>query len=147
MECARRIKSQIITLQKVQPFFGYIATSLTLHEFPENVPIKTMGVDANFNLYYDEKWIDENVKDNQVLLGCVCHEVLHICLNHIGRLGTRLHTISNIAQDMVVNSICAQNNLKIVQGEGYVNVDNYKNKAWVDLKKLNLGTITVEQIS
>ena len=142
----RRFKKSIISLQTLQPFFGFIALNIKLCEVkPEQC--KTMGVDANFNLYYNKEWIDNNMDSYDMFNGCVCHEVLHLALNHVGLTGQRLINITNIAQDMAINYIVKNNNMILLEGPEYVNVELSSNLAWCDLKSLGLPKIVVMRIS
>ena len=87
MEPERRIKKAIITLQVRNPFFSFLAMNLKVKQLPKDCPMQTMGVDADWNFYYSEKFVKETIKDDQdLLIGCVCHETLHVALNHIGRV-------------------------------------------------------------
>lgn len=140
-EYSRRIKKAIVELQSKQPFFAYIAMNMKIIE-TDRVP--TMGVDGKLNLYYNKSFVEDSLKNQNLLVGCICHEVLHQALDHIGRLGSRYLRISNIAQDMVVNMICATNNLSIPQGKGYVNVDTRYNTGSITLgvSKIEIQNIT-----
>ena len=141
MEPKRKIMKAIVKLQDLQPFFAYLAMNLKIIKTDQ---IPTMGVDGKMNIYYSENFINNVIPDNDTLIGCMCHETLHIALEHIGRLGSRYKMLSNIAQDMVVNIICVNNNLKIISGEGYVNVDGYKNIGWINLgqEKIHIDNVS-----
>jgi predicted metal-dependent peptidase len=145
MDAERRIKKAIIALQVDQPFFAFLAMNVKLRKMPENSPYKTMGVDANFNLYYDEDFINTVIPTDNIRKGCICHEVLHIALDHLGRVGARYRILANVAQDMVVNMICEKNGLMILKKPEYVNADASNNTAWANLGKA--GKIVIQQVS
>lgn len=142
----RRIKKSIISLQKTQPFFGYIALNIKLQEIDKNL-CPTMGVDSNFNLYYNKEWLDKNMASYQMMEGCICHEVLHIALNHVGLLGQRMKNISNIAQDMVVNNIVKRNNMILLEGKEYVTVEIGSDIGIVNFEGSKVGKITITNVS
>jgi predicted metal-dependent peptidase len=122
-----KIKKGIIELQKRMPFFGYFSLNLDLVEFPKTCPIQTMGVSADFKLYYSSVFVNETIPDYETLLGCIVHENAHIAFNHIGRTGDRDKQLANVAQDMVVWYITAEAGFRILTGDQYVNV-SFKDK-------------------
>lgn len=140
----RRITKAIVSLQSLQPFFAYIAMHMKIQPTES---LATMGVDANFNMYYNIKFVEETVKTDDLIIGCVCHETLHLALNHIGRIGSRLHVIANIAQDMVVNMICETNNINTLKGDDYVTYDKNKDTGTVNLTSLGIGKVVINKIS
>lgn len=140
----RRITKAIVSLQVAQPFFAYVAMHMKIQP---SESLQTMGVDANFYMYYNEKFIEEVVKTDDLIMGCVCHETLHLALNHIGRIGSRLHTFANIAQDMVVNMICETNNINTLKGDDYVTYDKNKDTGSVNLTALGVGKVIIPNIS
>jgi predicted metal-dependent peptidase len=129
----RRIVKALVNLQSIQPFIGYMAMNFKLVEFPKEHAMQTMGVDANFNLYYSQEFIEKEVKTYPLLLGCCAHEILHIALNHIGRVGNRIRIIANIAQDMVVWYLVAESGMQILKGGKYVQVDTNLKRAWINV--------------
>lgn len=144
METDRRIKRAIIALQLSQPFFGFLAMNITLHESKQ---CPTVGIDHNFNMYYNKEWIDKNITDDNLMLGVVAHETLHPALDHLGRLGHRLPIISNIAQDMVVCMIVKSSGMTAIEGEHYVNVDIGSDTAWFIIPYKNIGKIEIKKVS
>ena len=142
----RKIKKSIIMLQTTQPFYGYLGMNLKIHEI-KHPDVPTMGVDHDFNIYYNKEWVDKEIPDFEHLTGIICHEILHVALNHIGRTNLRLQHISNIAQDMVINIAVVNSDMKLVQGEKYINVDKYTNTAWVTIPFQKVGKILVRDIN
>ena len=93
----RVTKAKIWLLTK-RPWFGQLSCYLNLIE---NKFIPTAGIDLNGNLYYNPKWCD-TLSDKQ-LRGLLCHEILHLALQHIPRAGNRDKLLWNIAADLKVN--------------------------------------------
>lgn len=81
-----------------EPFFGNLATRLTLVNADEWLP--TAATDGR-RFYYNTKFVEQlSPKQIEFLFG---HEVLHIVYDHIGRRGDRDPKLSNIAADYCVN--------------------------------------------
>jgi len=133
LDIKRKLVKALVRLQASQPFIGYLGMNFKFVEFPKESNIQTMGVDVNFNLYYSEKFIDEEINNYDVLVGCCAHEILHIALNHIGRIGDRIPEICNIAQDMVVWYMVKECGMQILSGEKYINVSITNNFGWFTL--------------
>lgn len=90
-------KAKIWLLTK-RPWFGQLSCYLNIIE---NKLIPTAGIDLRGNLYYNPEWADK-LTDRQ-LRGLLCHEVLHLALQHIPRCGERIPLLWNIAADLKVN--------------------------------------------
>lgn len=97
-----------VALQKSHPFFSYIALHLTMIE-TEDVP--TMGVDSKANCYYNAKFV-LGLKPDE-LKGVICHETMHIVLEHLKNLRAREPKLSNVAQDICINDILDSNQLAL----------------------------------
>lgn len=87
-----------VTLLMKNPFFGNLATRLTLKNADEW--LTTAATDGR-NFYYNAKFV--NALDNQELVFLFGHEVLHVVYDHMGRRDDRNHKLSNIAADLAVN--------------------------------------------
>jgi len=102
-----RIAKARINLLTDHPFFGSIAMHLIPIELtPEEVKkygIKTMAVDEYGNMPYNPEFV--NKITDQELKFVVCHEIMHICLKHLERIGTRKVDIWNYATDAAINDI------------------------------------------
>lgn len=97
-----------VALQKTHPFFSYLA----LHLAPiETVEIPTMGVDKRGNMWYNPEFV--NKMDQEEVKGVVCHEIMHVALEHLKGLKGKDATVSNVAMDIVVNDIIIENGLKL----------------------------------
>lgn len=102
-----RIAKARINLLTDYPFFGNLAMKLIPRELtPEEVAqyqVPAMGVDVYGNLVYNPEWV---AKQTDTTLKCaVAHEVMHVVLKHLERLGTRDKQLWNIATDAVINHI------------------------------------------
>jgi len=97
------IKARVV-LQKENPFFSYLTMGLNLIEDKE---IDTAGVDMRGNLYYNPKFIDK--LNHQQVKTLLSHEVLHIALQHLVRVGERNKEGWNIATDLVINNTLTLN--------------------------------------
>lgn len=102
-----RIAKARINLLTDYPFFGSIAMHLVPREVSEEEAktfgIKTMAVDMYGNLLYYPPWIEKQT--DTIMKAGVSHEVMHVCLKHLLRLGTRDRMIWNIAVDAAVNEV------------------------------------------
>jgi len=103
-----------VQLQTQNPFFSYVCMHLTLRE-DDRVP--TMGVDKYGNCYYNKKFVmslvDKQRADVEKVKGVLCHEIMHVILDHLKRLGGRDSEISNVAQDLVVNDMLITNHFDL----------------------------------
>ena len=67
--------------------------------------IKTMGVNivkSKLNLYYNEEFVNGLSKNDLTFI--LIHEVCHLLSNHTSRIKWREFKLSNIAQDMIINT-------------------------------------------
>ena len=121
-----------VQLQKENPFFSYVSMYLTLIEKKE---VPTMGVDKYANCYYNTVFVEKLSQDE--VKGVLCHEIMHVILDHLRRIGGREPQLANIAQDLVVNDMLGQNNFDLPK-EGLI-PDNHQytinNKVIKDLNK------------
>ena len=97
-----------VQLQKENPFFSYVCMHLTLKESKE---VPSMGVDAYGHCYYNEDFV-KTLTGEQVK-GVLCHEIMHVILEHLKRGGLRDHYVSNVAQDIVVNDLLVTNDFEL----------------------------------
>jgi len=67
----------------------------------ENKQIPSAGINLKGNLYYNPEWCDK-LNDKQ-LRGLLCHEILHLALQHIPRCAERNQLLWNIVCDLKVN--------------------------------------------
>lgn len=101
------------------PFFAYLLLHLNDgNEIEQREDIPTAMITSQGHMSYNPKWLDK-LNDNQIK-AVMLHEVLHVVLNHMLRMGTREPTISNIADDIVINNMLVQNGFELVHGKGYI---------------------------
>lgn len=94
-------KAKVRILQK-SPFFSYLSLYLKLEE-DTNPANETIGVTPKGNVYYNPKFILE-INDEE-LLGVLAHEILHLSLLHLTRVGARHREAWNVATDLCINSM------------------------------------------
>jgi predicted metal-dependent peptidase len=100
----------IADLQVSQPFFAHLAVRLSPTK-SEHLLMPTMGVDAKGTLFFNEKFVME--MDQDELMGCVCHETMHVALLHMLRLESRIPVLANVAMDCVVNMMVRKSGLEL----------------------------------
>lgn len=94
------IQDVILNLLLKQPFYGYIAASVTPVESME-ISTTSMMTAPTLKLLYNREWY-EGLKEEQAV-GAVIHELLHMILLHPFRKGNRERNLWIIACDMAVN--------------------------------------------
>jgi len=112
-----------------QPFFGNMATRMPLIDASSWCPTAaTNGRD----FYYNREFVDSlNTKKLEFLFA---HEICHAIFDHISRVGSRDHQLSNIAQDYAINQILIDDRI----GERITEVDicydsKYRGMAWEEI--------------
>jgi predicted metal-dependent peptidase len=100
-----------IQLQSESPFFSHLIMNMSLIE-DKNIP--SMGVNFNGDARYNPEWV-ETLTSKQ-LKGVLCHEVMHVALIHLLRLGKRNHRTWNIATDMMINSMILKDGFELPDG-------------------------------
>ncbi len=115
-----KARDKIITgrvrLQRRNPFFSYLVMHLNLVEFDKKHKSfmkkfkqePTMAVDMKGNLYYCPDFV--NTLTQEELQTVLCHEVMHVALLHLSRLGKRNMDAWNISTDLVINNTLLKNN-------------------------------------
>jgi predicted metal-dependent peptidase len=94
-------------------FYTTILFSL-ITKLTDQVP--RAGVDSKY-LYINPLWFDTLEKNERI--GLLCHEVLHIALGHLTRLGNREHELWNKAGDIVINLMLIANGY-VLSKEGII---------------------------
>jgi len=102
-----RIAKAGINLLTDYPFFGNLTMKLVPRELSEEEQkkygIQAMAVDIYGNLLYSPQGV---AQQSDVILKCaLVHEVMHLALKHLQRIGTRQPFLWNIATDAAVNDI------------------------------------------
>jgi len=126
-----------IKLQSKNPFFSYLSLFLKFQEDKDNKLDKWagMGVKSNGELIYNREFVDK--LSDEELKGVLSHEILHLALLHLLRLGNKDRVGWNIACDLCVNSILRQNSFSLPNG---CLIPDYNNK-------FNIGSVTIENIN
>jgi len=125
-----------IHLSRSHPFFGYLVNYMKLRDVekqPYKCHIPTLAVTTGTTVMYNPKFID-GLTDNDVCLGVLAHEVMHLALKHSMRQGSRnimlkfdekvmidgkeqiiptYVSLYNIAADIVINNLLVQNSIKL----------------------------------
>lgn len=100
------------------PFFAYLSLYLTIEEdkigrIPKDAG---MSVSPTGHVYYRKEFVD-SITDAQ-LIGCLKHEICHLFLLHLIRVGIRDRDRYkfNIATDIVVNTMLLKNKVELPRG-------------------------------
>ena len=107
-----RLIKAAVQLNDVHPFFAHMVLHLNDGgeiDFDERVP--TAGIDARGHLRVNEKWADQF--DYQYLMGLLAHEVGHLAFGHLFRLGRRIPSVFNLANDIEINNMLLKNGMKL----------------------------------
>lgn len=94
------IKDAIVQLLLKQPFYGYIAASITPQESGDTENVR-MITDPVLKLLYNREWYG-GLSEKQGV-GVILHEILHLIFLHPYRKGNRERHLWTIACDMAVN--------------------------------------------
>jgi predicted metal-dependent peptidase len=106
-----KITKAKIQLQKDSPFFAHLVMNMSIKE-DTNIP--TMGVNFEGNAIYNPEFIDK-LTDLEVK-GVLCHETMHVALQHLLRLGKRDMMLWNIAADMIINYMILSEGFSLPKG-------------------------------
>jgi predicted metal-dependent peptidase len=94
------MRDAMLHLLLKQPFYGYVAASVTPSE-SENISTIKMINDSALKLIYNKQWYESI--SNEKAIGVIIHELLHIILLHPYRREAREKLLWTIACDMAVN--------------------------------------------
>jgi predicted metal-dependent peptidase len=102
MNLEDRIIQTKIWLAKTErfPFFGYLLFMLIPRLTKQAVMTAGVGLDGQY-LYYGEEFM-KKLKDEE-MRAVLVHEVLHLALGHLWRVGARERMLWNIAADLSIN--------------------------------------------
>ena len=103
-----RITKAKISLLLSQPWFGQLACYINPIE---DEKIETLGINAKGELYFNPKFIKSC--DDKEIAALLCHEILHLALQHPFRLQNRDQRLFNVAADLKVNEIIASIPMKL----------------------------------
>lgn len=96
------IQEVIMKLLIEQPYYGYVASSVTLIE-TEKIETIRMASIPSLKIYYNPVWFEELTKDHKI--GVVIHELMHVILMHQYRRMNREIMLWSVACDMAVNEM------------------------------------------
>ncbi len=119
METEDLIKRAKIQIQKKNSFFAYLSLYLKFKEKKKGeMEHDTMCVDSDGNCLYVGEFIEELTRGNNTkeLEGVITHEILHIALLHLLRIGNRQMVAWNCATDLVINNLLRINGFSLPKG-------------------------------
>ncbi len=103
-----KLKKARVWLNRNKPFFGY----LTMHlKFIRRDEIGTIGVNIRGDCVYNRDFI-RGLSHNEAR-GVITHEIMHMALEHLTRVGARDHKIWNISADAVINGMLIEDGLTL----------------------------------
>jgi len=112
MDVANRIrKARIELLKKEYTFFGVLALHLKMAE-KEDLPAPA-GTDGRY-FYYNPKLLEKFNTDEIKFI--IVHEVMHVALKHVTRIGLRDKIRWNFATDLVINHRLVKDGLSAPDG-------------------------------
>ena len=96
---------EIITRARIsllfrQPFWGTLATRLTLKDVTDEGWCSTLATDGR-HFFYNRDFVAKLSKEEAIW--CVGHEIFHVVYEHMDRRGGRLPKLFNAAADFVIN--------------------------------------------
>lgn len=98
----KKISQARLKLLFQQPFFGTLTMQLPLVDATDSGWCDTAAVDGR-NIYYNRNFFNDlDIDEMQFVL---CHEVLHVALDHFGRRTHRDPSWWNMANDYVINGM------------------------------------------
>ena len=119
-----RITKAKIQLQKTSPFFAHLVMNM---EIKESDQVPSMGVNCKGNAIYNKDWIA--TLDMETIKGVLCHETMHVALQHLIRLGKKQMMLWNVATDIAINWIIINEGFQLPK-EGIIPDRN----GWVTLE-------------
>lgn len=93
-----------------QPFFGSLALRMIL---VEDASFTTAAVDG-VSMFYNPEFIESLT--NKELIGVIAHEVLHLALGHLWRMGSREYKRWNSATDYTINDTLKESGFTLPEG-------------------------------
>ena len=99
-----RAKTQLVLKH---PFFGSCAMGLN---FTETAALPTMATDGK-SILWNREFVDKY--DQDMIMGVIAHEVLHVVFKHCLRIGDRDHKKWNVCTDIAINDILKDDGFSI----------------------------------
>jgi Uncharacterized protein conserved in bacteria len=97
-----KIQETVMKLLLEQPYYGYIASSVTMVETSQIPTIQIASI-PDLIINYNVEWFDSLSNTQQ--MGTVLHELLHVILMHQFRRGNREIILWSVACDMAVHEM------------------------------------------
>jgi predicted metal-dependent peptidase len=135
-----KMRDAMLHLLLKQPFYGYVAASMIPTESDDISTIRMVN-DSSLKLIYNKKWYESI--SNEIAVGVIIHELLHIILLHPYRRGGRQKLLWTIACDMAVNEHISSDLLP----EGSVTVEGIAKEIRVRIPKFKSAEFYYEVIS
>ena len=101
-ELTKKIQGARLELLMQQSFFGTLAMMLKLVDVTDQGWCPTAAVDGR-NIFYNRDFF--NSLTQQEIKFVICHEILHVVFDHIGRRSHRDPDWYNMAADYVINGL------------------------------------------
>lgn len=135
-----KMRNAMLHLLLKQPFYGYVAASITPSESEDVETIKMIN-ESSLRLLYNRLWF-ESLSDAKAI-GVIIHELLHIILLHPYRRDRREKLLWTIACDMAVNEHISPELLP----EGSVTVEGIAKEIRESIPRLKSAEFYYEVIS
>ena len=104
----KKLKSAKVKLLLNNAFFGTLAMYLPLTDATDEHWCNTMATDYR-RIYYNRKFVEElDVEEVQFV---ICHEILHVALDHFSRQSHRDAEYWNMACDYAINGMLVTDNI------------------------------------
>ncbi len=98
----KKITKAKIKLFFEHPFFGNLTMGMKLLDSTDSGWCPTAATDGR-NIYYNRNFF-QNLNPNEVIF-VLCHEILHVAFDHLGRRNHRDPAYWNMANDYVINAM------------------------------------------
>ncbi len=116
----KKISQARLKLLFSQPFFGTLTMQLPLVDATDSGWCKTAAVDGR-NIYFNREFFAELDVDEIVFV--LCHEVLHVALDHFGRRTHRDPSWWNMANDYIINGMLTTDKIGKMPTKKVMDVD------------------------
>lgn len=104
-----RAKFSIMSNKK----FVFFSNLMMLLKHSEDESIPTACTDGR-SIRYNPSWFNKLSKEERVFL--VLHEVMHVALDHVQRIGTKDRMLYNVAGDFIINDFLKDAGIELIKG-------------------------------